>query len=239
MRAPHEPDTEYVATSMGVEMGDVPTRKPKAWHGFVCLVLLLGQPQAVSASDWFDWYGITGPCDGDCAFMIFGGKFVETPMDEVFFQGNLSPSEWNFGDSGLLGIAASRRVASLLDNKFQIEAELGLAKRFGAMDEYETWAAAYLRYVSFPWNDYLYTTVAVSTGINYASGIADFEKEKSDNGDGSRLLHYFAPEITFAAPEDKSKELVIRFHHRSGIFGLVNDTGGGVQYLTVGLRFRF
>ncbi|KSV83088.1 hypothetical protein N181_26315 [Sinorhizobium fredii USDA 205] len=74
--------------------------------------------------------------------MIFGGKFVETPMDEVFFQGNLSPSEWNFGDSGLLGIAASRRVASLLDNKFQIEAELGLAKRFGAMDEYETWAAA-------------------------------------------------------------------------------------------------
>lgn len=214
-------------------------RKAKAWHGFVFLVFLLGQPQAVQASDWFDWYGMVGPCDDDCAFMIFGGKFVETPMDEVFLHGNLSPFEWNFGESALLGVAASRRVASLSDNKFQIEAEFGFAKRFGEMDEYEAWAAAYLRYASFPWNEYVYTTVAISTGLNYASGIADFEKEKSDNGKGSRVLHYFAPEITFAMPEDKSKELVIRFHHRSGVFGLVSDTGGGAQYLTVGLRLRF
>ena len=31
----------------------------------------------------------------------------------------------------------------------------------------------------------------------------------------------------------------MRFHHRSGVFGLVSDAWGGAQYATVGLRVFF
>jgi hypothetical protein len=52
-------------------------------------------------------------------------------------------------------------------------------------------------------------------------------------------MHFFSPEITFALPSRPDIELLFRFHHRSGVFGLVNDAFGGSQYGTVGLRLRF
>ena len=45
---------------------------------------------------------------------------------------------------------------------------------------------------------------------------------------------FFAPEITFALPSRPNVELLLRFHHRSGVFGLVSDAWGGAQYATVG-----
>ncbi|MGK6317088.1 hypothetical protein [Neorhizobium sp. DT-125] len=160
-------------------------------------------------------------------------------MSDIFLGGDLWPFGWEYGDSTFLGLAASRTVASLWHERITIEPEIGFGKRFGDMDEYEAWGAVFFRYNYFPWNDYVYTTVAVSIGLNYASGISQIEKERAGNDRGDRLLHYLAPEITFALPQDRSKELVVRFHHRSGGYGLVSDSDGGAQYLTVGLRFRF
>lgn len=210
---------------------------------FVAVLLLVFSafPMTANASDWFDWrwHGATGPCDEKCSVMVFGGRFVETAMTDIFLSGNISPFNWEYGDSSFLGFAASRTVASFWDDRFTIEPELGFGKRFGEMDEYEAWAAVFLRYNDFPWNDYIYTTVAASTGLSYASGISDIEKARAGNGRGDRLLHYLAPEITFALPQDKSREMVVRFHHRSGAYGAVSDADGGAQYLTVGLRLRF
>lgn len=215
-------------------------RRVHAVLAFATLALpLCALPAA--AGDWLDWqwYGLTGPCDEKCAVMVFGGKFVETPMEDIFFRGDLSPFDWDYGDSGFVGFSASRTVASFWRERFAIETELGVGKRFGSMHESEIWGALFLRYRDFPWNDYIYTTVAASTGLNYASGISEEEKARAGNDRGDRLLHYLAPEITFALPQNKSRELVIRFHHRSGAYGLVSDADGGVQYLTVGLRLRF
>ena len=85
----------------------------------------------------------------------------------------------------------------------------------------------------------LVTTVAISTGLNYATGISEMEQERASDGEGSRLMHFFSPEITFALPRRPEVELLFRFHHRSGVFGLVSDAWGGAQYGTVGLRVRF
>jgi hypothetical protein len=52
-------------------------------------------------------------------------------------------------------------------------------------------------------------------------------------------LHYFSPEITFALPEHKEHELLIRYHHRSGVFGTFNGVWGGSNVLTMGYRYRF
>ena len=100
-------------------------------------------------------------------------------------------------------------------------------------------AAFFFRYRGFPWDRYVVTTAAISTGFNYASEISDKEQDRAKDGEGSQLMHFFSPEITFAAPRHPQYELLFRFHHRSGVFGLVSDAWGGAQYGTIGLRWRF
>ena len=68
---------------------------------------------------------------------------------------------------------------------------------------------------------------------------AEIEQDRAKDGEGSQVMHYFAPEITLALPQAPDIELMFRFHHRSGVFGVVSDAFGGAQYGTVGLRVRF
>ena len=105
----------------------------------------------------------------------------------------------------------------------------------------DAWGALFLRYRGFPWDDYVRTSVAVSTGLNWATGISEVERDRASDGEGgtSQIMHYLAPEITFALPSRPNTELMLRFHHRSGIFGLINDAWGGAQYATVGIRMHF
>lgn len=196
-------------------------------------------------------------CTGGCGIQVFGGNFLHTQMSDVLaVDGYTPPWNWEYGvrdDAGhsagsfIVGAAISRRIATLF-RSLDIEAEAGLAQRFGAgANASETWGAVYVRWHNFPWNSYLHTTVAVSTGLSYATEIDDIERERSNHGT-SRLLHYFSPEITFAHPERQDWKLVLRLHHRSGgrdygfgqssssIFGGVT---GGAQYLTVGIKHQF
>ena len=193
---------------------------------------------AGSAFDW-KWTSWDQPCQGNCSAMVFGGPYVKNSMTQIFLEDFIPPWDWKYGGGGLVGFALSRKLVSIYDT-VDIEPEIGIAQRFGNQDQTEVWGAFYLRYHRFPWNDYLYTTIAVSTGLNYASGISSEEKRRAGSGsDGSRLLHYLAPEITFALPEHPNAELVFRFHHRSGAYGLISDAEGGSHYGTVGLRLRF
>jgi hypothetical protein len=193
-------------------------------------VTLLGDPATVSA----------GPlsCAGGCSIMVFGGPNVGTSLHTIAVDEQLPPDEWKFGDSYLLGLNASKRIASLFE-VVHLEAELGAGQRLGALDETEFWGALYVRYTAFPWNRFIRTTVAVNTGLNYATETTQRERESSPDGEGDRLLHYFGPEVTFALPSYPQNELVFRFHHRSGAFGFVSDTEGGEQFATVGFRRRF
>jgi hypothetical protein len=166
------------------------------------------------------------------------------PNQASSFRPNVPIVDWEFGDSGLVGAALSRRVLSIEHQNygrlFSLEVEAGIGQRFGDLTETEFWGALYGRWHAFPWNRWVSTTVGLSTGVNWATGIPNFEVARSGNGQGSQLLHYLSPEITFALPDHPSHELVLRFHHRSGgrgVFGdnaLFNNTGGGAQYGTIG-----
>jgi len=134
--------------------------------------------------------------------------------------------------------AISRCIATLWD-RVDVEPELGLGQRFGEQDETEIWGAVFLRYRGFPWDRAVVTSVALSTGFNYASAVSEEEVERARDGKGSRWMHFFSPEITFALPRSPQVELLFRFHHRSGVFGLVSDAWGGAQYGAIGLRVRF
>jgi hypothetical protein len=179
-----------------------------------------------------------GPCEMNCAATIYAGRYIATPMTDIFLKLKSPPWDWKTKDSTLIAGSFSREVLAY-DDLFAFETELGVGKRFGAQDEWELWGALYARWKKFPWSDYVRTTIAVSTGVNWASDVSRIEREKSPRHQ-SEVLHYLSPEITFGLPSQPNLDLVFRFHHRSGgDLGLFNNTGGGSQYQTVGLRYRW
>jgi hypothetical protein len=165
---------------------------------------------------------------------VFGGQSAKTNFTKMVF----SPWNTSFENTTFLGGNLARRLLDLGWN-FSIDAEVGAGQRFGNSDATEVWGAFYLRFDGFPWNHIVYTTWAASTGLNYASNISAREITKSGNGKGSKFLHYFSPEMTFANPDYKDLALVFRLHHRSGMFGLFNGVNGGSTMVTLGLRYHF
>lgn len=183
--------------------------------------------------------GLFGPCDGACGVVIYAGGYVEDSLgDDIILSPSL-PTSWEYAaDDRLIAGAVSREVAHFWRH-WALEPEVGLARRFGRQSATEVWGALFFRYSRFPWDRYVVTTAALSTGLNWASEVTEVEASRAQDGEGDRLMHFFSPEVTFAAPARPDLELVFRFHHRSGVFGLVSDAWGGAQYATVGLRIRF
>lgn len=194
-----------------------------------------------------------GYCGGHCALHLYGGRDTPTNMTAMFAldsAASFKPDEfrpvwdWDYGRSGLVAGAVSRRLVRLL-GVLDVEAEAGVGQRFGRMSEAEVWSALFFRWTWFPWNSYVKTTLAASTGLNYATGLPVDERMRDSEGRSSRLLHFFSPEITISLPSQPQWELVARLHHRSGgriLFGevpLFNGVDGGAQFATLGLRYRF
>jgi len=209
------------------------------------------QPPPVAStntqSDWVKFDPIVAPwnCTGKCAVTLFAGPLLRTGEGQVLgVDGYVPPWRYRFGDSAFVGGTLSQVLVEFGDYA-DLEGEIGVGQRFGFLHETEGWVALYGRWKWFPWNNYITTTVAVSTGLDYASGIPPYEVQLSSVGHGSNLLHYFSPEITFAKPDRPDWQLVIRLHHRSGggqYWGytpIFKGVGGGAQYLVFGIRHWF
>ena len=211
------------------------------------------QSRWTNPTSWVDVKWPSQGCAGNCAIYGFAGRNTSTSMTSIFGLDDVATFapekfvpiwDWTWEDAGIVGGAVSRRLVTFF-GVIDVEAELGIGQRFGKMDETEVWSALFFRWTWFPWNHYLKTTIATSTGLNWASGISDLERRRDGNGRGSQLLHYFSPEITFALPQLPQWELVARLHHRSGakvFFGdiaMFNGVDGGAHFGTLGVRYRF
>ena len=124
---------------------------------------------------------------------------------------------------------------------FTGELELGAGKHFPHSGALEGWTAVFFRYHGLPWRDRLITTLAASTGLSYVDRLLNSEENATHEGDRpkSKLLHYFAPDIAFALPESPQRELFVRLHHRSGVFGAFGGVHGGADVVTLGYRLKF
>ncbi len=149
-----------------------------------------------------------------------------------------APWSADLRDDYFAGLTASRRIARY--GNFTLEGELGVGFRFGVTDGVEGWTALFLRY-ELPWDQYLRTTLGASTGLNWMSELPPAEVAPGGEPEEftSHVLHYLAPEVAFALPNFPNRELVVRLHHRSGVFGLFNGVKGGSNVITVGGRVRF
>ena len=165
--------------------------------------------------------------------MLFGGRMSSNNIGDVF-----NPAVSEFEDIYFAGGAVSRGLYRWM--AFTIELEAGAGYQFADNPKNESgqvWGAAYLRYDGFPWNSFIRTSIAASTGLNYSFNKVQFEDQ---GGSGTaKLQHYFSPEITFAHPEHRDSEFVLRIHHRSAVFGLLGCSNCGSNVVTIGLRRRF
>jgi hypothetical protein len=199
------------------------------------LCVLLGLP---SPSVAWSPAELVEPCAGDCGVAAYVGPHVSDSMSDLLIFEPQTPVTWDYDRDYIAAVAVSR-VAGTFRKRLSFEPELGLGQRSGYQDETEIWGALFLRYRGFPWDEVLTTSVAISTGLNWASGISDVERDRAKDETGAQWMHFFSPEVTFALPSHPDLEVLFRFHHRSGVFGLINDAHGGAQYATVGLRLRF
>jgi hypothetical protein len=223
------------------ESGGVMARST-AWQ-VVAWVLALGivaapMVTAAPSANPTGW-ALFSPCERNCAVAAYLGTYVENSMADVLFFSPETPFTWDYAtDDHFLGLTLSRYAATVL-GRVDVEPEVGLGRRFGRQSVTEGWLAVFFRYRGFPWDETLLTSVAVSTGLNIASRYSSVEIERTGETSGYRVMHYFSPEITLALPSRPDTELMFRFHHRSGAYGLFNDVGGGAHYGSVGIRLRF
>lgn len=123
-----------------------------------------------------------------------------------------------------------------------IEVDGVIAKRFGKDHQWDVAIQPVIRWMKFPWNHWLYTNLRVAPlGLSYVNSISEWEAKSAAKVDhkGSRLLNFFTVEWTFKSAATAKNEVFLRYHHRSGIFGLFNGVHGGSNYTTVGYRHHF
>ncbi|HUQ38312.1 MAG TPA: hypothetical protein VM144_18235 [Aestuariivirga sp.] len=201
---------------------------------------------ALLGAVWLVAPASAGPRGADDSVMVFGGVVSETTFIEIL----TTPWTSDLNPIGVAGISYSHRLGTVneligdrglgqIGDNFTIEGEVGTSARFGDESLGEAWVALYLRFDGLPWNDTVYTTIGANTGLSYLTDISAFERGRDSEGKASELLHYLGPELTFADPENKDLELVLRYHHRSGVFGLFDGVVSGSTFISAGIRVRF
>jgi len=160
------------------------------------------------------------------AFTFFQG--ASAGKDSILVDLLRNPWSGDYGHGWFTGAAASRKIARFYQH-FTLEGEVGLGARYGHDNHGgDGWAAAYVRFDGFPWRNVLRTSVGFSTGLSYLTD-PEFDVH---------VLHYFGPELAVALPSHPNTELVLRFHHRSSVFGLMASQREGSNVISLGIRIR-
>jgi hypothetical protein len=138
-------------------------------------------------------------------------------------------------DTYMVDLALARDFYQYKDwLKFEVEGQV--AKHFGEKDDqWEFVGLVILRWLAFPWDKTVDTSLALGEGLSYYTKVSEIELEESP--DAQKLLNYLLIEITLGLPEVPKWDLSLRIHHRSGIWGLVGESGSNI--LCAGVRYSF
>lgn len=95
--------------------------------------------------------------------------------------------------------------------------------------------AGTLKWTDFPWDKYLYTTLATGVGLGYFEQINSYDRKKHVNEERSQWKFYWPIQLTLALSKFKHHQIVLYKDHWSGGLG-VFDHGG---FDTYGIAYRF
>ena len=190
------------------------TAKPLLAALLALLTILLSAPAAFAEKEW--------------AVTLLGGQYSGSRLLEL-------GGKFDFKDSYTAGLSVSYQFVDWGPHiRWELEGQM--LKHFGEQEHVEFASSINARWITFPWNRYLETSVAIGGGLSVTSEVPVLEKRDPDNTDAATLLHYLVIEAAVGLP-NSNWSLVARVHHRSGIFGLFSHSGSNV--LAVGLRYRF
>ncbi len=168
--------------------------------------------------------------DDDWKVTLYGAQITADSLgDTLTFQAV-------YEDSYLVVLAVSKRIFSYRE-LIGIELEGQVAKHFGIQDHWEVNALAVLRWLPFPWDHYVDTSLAAGAGLSYA--LETPEIEAVGVSDTPRLLGYLMFEIAASLPAMPHWSLVARLHHRSGADGLFSGRKDASNAVGLGIRYGF
>ena len=164
---------------------------------------------------------------------LYKGKYSDDRLGDVLLSKPV-----DYYDSYLTTIAISKPLPlKSLSHQWEVEAQL--AKHYRSQDHWEVNLLAIYRWQQFPWHNYLKTSLAIGDGLSYASETPALEASSPSNIGATRLLNYIMVEMTAAPPTVDNWALVVRVHHRSGVYGLFNDVEGGSNVIAAGIKIGF
>ena len=140
-------------------------------------------------------------------------------------------------DASFLALALARRFYTFRD-MFDLEFEGQVAKHFQEQDHWEFNFLGTFRWIKFPWDRYLDTSLAAGAGLSYATEEPPIEIK--NHGKVNQFSGYLMFEAAFSLPQLPRWDAFARIHHRSsagGLFG--DDVKGGSNAYGAGLRFKF
>ncbi len=169
----------------------------------------------------------------DKSVTAYVGKYTDNRLGDILLSQPV-----DFIDSYLVALAWSR-LFKLKSPKHLWEVEGQLAKHFRGQSHWEANIAVIYRWQDFPWNKTLNTSIAIGNGLSYASEVPPLEASSTTNVGATRLLNYILVETTFAPPQVKHWSLVVRVHHRSGVYGVFDDVEGGSNVIAAGIKYLY
>jgi hypothetical protein len=165
------------------------------------------------------------------ALTLYQAVLTDDPIEDVL----LGQADYD-SNFQLTALALSKTIP-VDDTRYDLEWELQAIKHTRGQDHEEFNALLAARWYPLPWDGYLNTDVAVGFGLSYATELPEFEVANKD--DAEELLAYILVEFEFKPQSWESWSLVVRSHHRSGVFGLFNGVEGASNSLGLGVKYRF
>lgn len=180
---------------------------------------------------WKNLYGwAQEPGPRPWSVLVFGAAGTSSDIASIF------TFDADFVDSILIGAAFNRRVFKLGPH-FAIELEGQIVRHFRKQDHWEFNALGLIRYLTFPWDNYVDTSFAAGNGLSLATSTPEIERD--DDKRTSQLLNYLMFELDFTLPQYPAWTLSTRLHHRSSIFGTFFGARAGSNFLATGLKYNF
>lgn len=163
----------------------------------------------------------------------YGGKFYDTE------PAGLTQGKASFLNQHMVAITASKTLWRSRTLPMSLEIDGMLGQQFGIDSLTEIAVAPVMRWSGFPWNDLLQTDLRLGPlGLSYTSKVSSLER--GPDGQGSQTLNFLMLELAFSRPQDTSREVFVRLHHRCAVYDLLNNYGAnGEDFLSFGYRVRF
>jgi hypothetical protein len=174
---------------------------------------------------------------------FYVSRWIETDLVEL--PGNVAGGRLSFRDTSFAGAGLSRVVVpsfaltlpglnhTFANNRIELEGQI--LRHFGQQQHWEGVLAVLWRTGNVALPADLTMNFGFGIGLSYA--FSEPKVEGVGRVDAHRYLNYLVFETEFTHRELPRTHLVLRLHHRSGVFGLIAPKHAGSNFIGLGLRF--